>query len=67
MGFNWDLFNQKGWGVFGKEVCIFNWASQARKNVWERLLLKDFEMISLDVAERGLLAQISLITISSVG
>ena len=43
VGFNWDLFNQTGWGVFGKEVCIFNWASQARKNVWERLLLKDFE------------------------
>ena len=57
VGFNWDLFNQKGWGVFGKEVCIFNWASQAKKSVCERLLLDGFlKMISLDVVERGLLA-----------
>ena len=43
VGFNWDLFNQTAWGVFGKELCIFNWASQAKKNVCERLLLKDFK------------------------
>ena len=43
MSFNWDLFNQMGWGVFDKEVHILNWANQARKNVCERLLLKDFE------------------------
>ena len=43
MNFNWDLFNEMGWGVFDKEVPILNWARQARKNVCERLLLKDFE------------------------
>ena len=46
VSFNWDLFNQMGWGSFDKEASILTWANSARKNVQERLLLKDFHMIS---------------------
>ena len=43
MSFDWDLFNQLGWGVFDNEASIRKWADYARTNVQERLLLKDFE------------------------
>jgi hypothetical protein len=42
VSFNWNLFNQMGWGTFDKEASIFKCANNARQNVQERLLLKDF-------------------------